>query len=211
MQGAWIWPLVGELRSHAEWPINKIKHLYMYNLFICARSLLWHVESSSLIRDWTWAPCIGIVESYTDTYTHAPLACFILPTLYFALFHFAFRVKLQLQMNSLFIYLPCSHTLPPLGIPLFQQGTSAPQNNRCPPSLRCNVLEPFGASQTSHFVCLFWTNFHKSGFLLVFTIFPSVHSSLSFLLTQKLNFLESSSLKCQKSSLEHVIFVLFLY
>ena len=36
-------------------------------------------------------------------------------------------------------------------------------------------------------------------------------SILSFLLTLKLNFLESSSLQCQKSSLEHVIFVLFLY
>ena len=27
------------------------------------QALLWHVGSSSLIRDWTWAPCIGSTES----------------------------------------------------------------------------------------------------------------------------------------------------
>ena len=26
----------------------------------CRISQLWHVGSSSLIRDWTWAPCIGV-------------------------------------------------------------------------------------------------------------------------------------------------------
>jgi len=29
----------------------------------CVNSWLWHVESSSPTRDWTWAPCIGSKES----------------------------------------------------------------------------------------------------------------------------------------------------
>ena len=36
--------------------------LKIYYLFDCTGSKLWHVGSSSLTRDWTWAPCIGSTE-----------------------------------------------------------------------------------------------------------------------------------------------------
>ena len=31
----------------------------IYHIFNCTGSKLWHAWSSSLTRDWTWAPCIG--------------------------------------------------------------------------------------------------------------------------------------------------------
>lgn len=140
------------------------------------------------------------MESYTDTHTHTPLACFILPTLYFAPF------TLLSGLGFSYRWIPClspslfSHLANFLGTPLFQQGTSAPQNNRCPPSLRCTFWKPFGHPRLlilSAFFEPIFTNLDSSSCLYHI----SVHSILSFLLTLKLNFLELSSLQCQKSSL----------
>ena len=38
---------------------NRNCYLFFKYLFFCTWSCLWHVGSSSMTRDWTWAPCIG--------------------------------------------------------------------------------------------------------------------------------------------------------
>ena len=48
-----------DLPHFLKYPLKKKKKNY---LFKCARSLLWHVGSNSLIRDQTQAPCTGSVE-----------------------------------------------------------------------------------------------------------------------------------------------------
>lgn len=65
--------------------------------------------------------------SLTQTHTHTPLACFILPTLYFAPFHLAFRVRLQ-TTDEFLVHLPSlfSH-LATLGYTIVSTGHLCPK------------------------------------------------------------------------------------
>ena len=47
-------------------------YLLIYFLFGCDGSYLWHVGSSSLMRDQTRAPCIGSTEFYSLDHQQSP-------------------------------------------------------------------------------------------------------------------------------------------
>ena len=53
----------GPEEIHDMYTIQGLLFIFIFLKFGNARSLLWHVGSSSLTRDQTWAPCIGSAES----------------------------------------------------------------------------------------------------------------------------------------------------
>ena len=71
-----------------------LKKIYLFSyLFGCTRSQLWHVRSSSLTRDQTWAPCIRSAESQPLDHQGSPSNSVLIVTSGFLSSHFSDKHK----------------------------------------------------------------------------------------------------------------------
>ena len=71
-----------------------LKNIYLFSyLFGCTRSQLWHVRSSSLTRDQTWAPCIRSAESQPLDHQGSPSNSVLIVTSGFLSSHFSDKHK----------------------------------------------------------------------------------------------------------------------